>query len=167
VIWTWDVIAVPDRLEQSIGEPQNENVLDRFLSEVVIDAIELVLVEGIEEVMIELARWREISAERLLDDDPTPRTVFLAREARASELAGDRSECRRRGCQVEQAIAVGPTLGLDPLQGLPQPIVARRIVGIAAHIGRAPDQTLCDLLLDRPGGEPVQRFAQILAERVI
>jgi hypothetical protein len=61
-----DVVAVPDRLEQSVGEPQNENVLDRFLSEVVIDAIELVLIEDIEEVVIELARRREIRAERTI-----------------------------------------------------------------------------------------------------
>ena len=78
------MIAVPDRLEQSIGEPQNEDVLDRLLSEIVVDAIELVFVEDTEQVMIELARRREISAERLLDDDPTPRTAFLACEARAS-----------------------------------------------------------------------------------
>src|SRR5262249_19853455 len=96
-----DVVAVPDRLEQSIGEPQNENVLDRFLSEVVIDAIELVLVEDIEQVVIELARRREIRAERLLDDDPTPGAVFLARETRSSELA------------VDEGIALGSEPDLD------------------------------------------------------
>ncbi len=161
------MVAVPDRLEQSIGEPQNENVLDRFLSEVVIDAIELVLVEDIEEVVIELARRREIRAERLLDDDSTPGAVFLARETRSSKLAGDRPERRRRGRHVEQAIALGATLGLDPLQGLPQPIVARGIVDIAAHIGGATDDTLGELFFHRPGGELLQRFAQVLAERVI
>ena len=49
-----DVIAVPDRLEQSIGEPQNEDVLDRLLSEIVVDAIELVFVEDSEQIILSL-----------------------------------------------------------------------------------------------------------------
>ena len=32
------VAAVPDRLEQRVGEPQREDVLDRLLAQVVVDA---------------------------------------------------------------------------------------------------------------------------------
>ena len=40
-----DVVAVPDRLEDRVGEPQHEDVLDRFLAEIVVDAVDLLLVE--------------------------------------------------------------------------------------------------------------------------
>ena len=40
-----DVVAVPDRLEDRVGEPQHQQVLHRFLAEVVVDAIDLLLAE--------------------------------------------------------------------------------------------------------------------------
>ncbi len=41
-----DVVAVPDRLEQGVGEPQRHQVLDGLLAEVVIDPEDLRLVEA-------------------------------------------------------------------------------------------------------------------------
>ena len=41
-----DVAAVPDGLEDGVGEPQGQDVLDRLLAHVVVDAEDLVLVEG-------------------------------------------------------------------------------------------------------------------------
>ena len=41
-----DVVLVPDRLEQVVGEPEGQHVLDRLLAEVVVDAVELALLEG-------------------------------------------------------------------------------------------------------------------------
>ena len=40
-----DVVAVPDRLEHAVGEAQHQDVLDRFLAEIMIDPIDLVLVD--------------------------------------------------------------------------------------------------------------------------
>ena len=40
-----DVVAVPDRLEQPVGEAEREHVLDGLLAQVVVDAEDLVLVE--------------------------------------------------------------------------------------------------------------------------
>ena len=40
-----DVLAVPERLEEAVGEAEDEEVLDRLLAEVVIDAEDLRLVE--------------------------------------------------------------------------------------------------------------------------
>ena len=40
-----DVIAVPDGLEQPVGETEREDVLRRFLPQEVVDAVDLVLVE--------------------------------------------------------------------------------------------------------------------------
>ena len=40
-----DVVAVPDRLEQTVGEAEGEDVLRRLLAEEVVDAEDLALVE--------------------------------------------------------------------------------------------------------------------------
>ena len=40
-----DVVSVPDRLEDGIGKAKDEQVLDRFLAQVVVDSEDLRLVE--------------------------------------------------------------------------------------------------------------------------
>ena len=64
-----DVLAVPDRLEYAVGEPEREDVLHRLLAEVMVDAIDLFLGRR----PASLARApRRVPAERLLDDDARP-----------------------------------------------------------------------------------------------
>ncbi len=41
-----DVVAVPDGLEDAVGESQDQDVLHRLLPEVVVDSVDLVLLEG-------------------------------------------------------------------------------------------------------------------------
>ena len=48
-----DVVPVPNRLEQSVGEAQHEDILDRFLSEIMIDAVDLMLFEDSKQFVIE------------------------------------------------------------------------------------------------------------------
>ena len=45
-----DVVAVPDRLEEGVGEPQRHEVLDGLLAEVVVDAEDLRLLEDLEDL---------------------------------------------------------------------------------------------------------------------
>ena len=40
------MVAVPQRLEDRVGEAEDQEVLDRLLAQVVIDAVDLVLGEG-------------------------------------------------------------------------------------------------------------------------
>ena len=44
-----DVIAVPDRLEHAVGEPQGEDVLRRLLAQEVVDAVDRILIEHLVE----------------------------------------------------------------------------------------------------------------------
>ena len=54
-----DVVAVPDRLEQPVGEPQRQDVLRRLLAEEVIDPVDRLLVEHLVQRGVQLlARWR-------------------------------------------------------------------------------------------------------------
>ena len=64
-----DEVAVPDRLEQRVGEAQRHQVLDRLLAEVVVDAEDLRLVEVLEHRLVLRAGRGEVVADRLLDHD--------------------------------------------------------------------------------------------------
>ncbi len=75
-----DVVAVPDRLEQAVGEAQHHDVLDRLLAEEMVHAVDLVLVHDGEELAVERPRRFEIGAERLFDDEPAPRLAVLVDE---------------------------------------------------------------------------------------
>ena len=67
-----DELAVPDRLEDAVGEPEHQHVLDGLLAEVVVDAEDLLLVEEAADLLVQLAGRGEVVAERLLDDEPRP-----------------------------------------------------------------------------------------------
>ncbi len=64
-----DELPVPDRLEDRVREAEVEDVLDRHLPEEVVDAVQLRLVDEGVQLGVQLARGREVVAERLLDDD--------------------------------------------------------------------------------------------------
>ena len=61
-----DELAVPDRLEDPVREPQREQVLDRLLAEIVVDPEDLVFLEVLLQLRVQLARGRQVAAERLL-----------------------------------------------------------------------------------------------------
>src|SRR5204863_143452 len=60
-----DVVAVPEGLEDPVGEPQDEDVLHRLFAEVVIDPVDLVLVEHPGEQAVERLRALVVVPERL------------------------------------------------------------------------------------------------------
>src|SRR5207247_10052325 len=63
-----DVVAVPDRLEEGVGEAKHCEVLDGPLPEVMVDAEDVRLVERRVERGVERARRLEIPPEGLPDD---------------------------------------------------------------------------------------------------
>ena len=77
-----DVVAIPDRLEQAVGEAQHQDVLHRLLAEIMIDAENLILFEDAEQFLVERLRRGEIGAERLFDDDAPPGAVLFAAPGR-------------------------------------------------------------------------------------
>ena len=75
-----DVIAVPQRLENRVGEPQHHDVLHGLFAEIVVDPVDLALGEHGEDFAIERLRRFQIGAERLLDDDAPPASIVFARQ---------------------------------------------------------------------------------------
>ena len=67
-----DVLAVPDRLEERVGEAQVHDVLHRLLPEEVVDPEEPLLGEDRGEPVVQLARRAQVGAEGLLDDERAP-----------------------------------------------------------------------------------------------
>ena len=98
-----DEVAVPDRLEDGVREPQVEDVLDGHLPEEVVDPEDLGLVDQLVQLGVQLAGGREVVSERLLDDDARVLRQVLLREA-----GDDRREERRRDLEVEDAAASRP-----------------------------------------------------------
>ena len=74
-----DPVAIPDRLEQPIGEAERHDALDRVFSEKMVDPEDLVLVQRAQDAGIQRARRVQAMAERLLDHHaaPEPRLAVL------------------------------------------------------------------------------------------
>src|SRR6516162_11570086 len=73
------VAPVPERLENTVAEPEGQNVLHRLLAQVVVDPVDLVFREHGLQACAELAGARKIVAEGLLHDDPPPTAGRLRR----------------------------------------------------------------------------------------
>src|SRR6185503_3049784 len=100
-----DVAPVPERLEDPIAEPEDQQVPDGLLPEVVVDAVDLRLAEDPEDLAVEPLRRLEVAPERLLDDDPAPApVVLLVVETAPSDLRDDLRERRWLRGQVEDEV---------------------------------------------------------------
>src|SRR5262249_152260 len=66
---TLDVVAIPERFQERIGEAEEEQVVHRPLAQVMVDAEDRLLVEGAEQRAIERLRREEIMTERFFNDD--------------------------------------------------------------------------------------------------
>ena len=109
-----DVAPVPERLEDPVAEPEDEQVADGLLAEVVVDPVDLRLAEDLADLAVEPDRRVEVPPERLLDDDPAPAAaVDLVVEPDPPELADDLGEGRRLGRQVVEPVAAGAVLLVD------------------------------------------------------
>ena len=141
-----DVAPVPERLEDAVAEPEDQQVPDRLLAEVVVDPVDLRLAEDLEDLAVQPDGRVEVAAERLLDDDPAPAAaVVLVVEPDPAELADDLGEGRRLGGEVEQPVAARPVLVVDLVEPGGQPVV-RRGVGEVALVVDDPREEL------RPAG---------------
>ena len=78
-----DVVSVPDRLEEAVGEAEGEDVLGGLLAQEVVDPEDLVLIEDLVQPGIERHRGHIVGAEGLLHDDPRAASaiVFTAESA--------------------------------------------------------------------------------------
>src|SRR5712691_10593374 len=159
--------AVPQGLEDAVGEPEHEDVLDRLLAEVVIDPIHLLLTEGFREQAVQLAGALRVVAERLFDDDARP-AVLLARQPGGAEVADDRPVEARRRRAVEEPVARTAVPLLERGQRVVELLTARELRGVGGHVGQGGGEALPHRLGRRLDARELRhRFAHARAELVV
>src|SRR5699024_11666871 len=72
-LYVVDVVVVPDRFEHRVREPQREDVLNRFLAEVVVDAEHRIGGKHFRNDVVELPGGSEVVSERFFHHHPAPR----------------------------------------------------------------------------------------------
>ena len=139
------VIAVPERLVDLVGEAQDEEVLDRFLPEIVVDAVDLLLAEVPSQLPVEGAGAVDVVAERLLHDDARPAVAVLGEAGVAQVLDDVVVEAGRRGA-VEEPVGGSAATVLDVGQRRLQPRVEREVLGITGRVVERPGKALPHVL---------------------
>ena len=81
-----DIAAVPDRFKDSVRESKHQNVLNRLLSQIVIDAIDLMLLQAGAQTPIQSSGRIEAGTKGLLDDHAPPAAVLLLRQPGSAQL---------------------------------------------------------------------------------
>ena len=113
-----DVLAVPQRLEQAVGEAQRHDVLHRFLAEEMVHPVDLMLLQRLQDLGIErLGRW-QIMPERLLDHDPAPLAVLFRHHVRRPQARHDDAEEAIGDGEIEQVVACRAGRLVEPRQML-------------------------------------------------
>jgi hypothetical protein len=120
-----DEVAIPDGLEQAVGEAERQDVLRRLLAEEMIDAKDLALVEHFVELGVQLLRTRQIGAEWLLHDD-----ARILDQPRFAQHAHCREGSTRRHGEIVQA----PAFRTDGLFRARHGIRERRGTGLQWHV---------------------------------
>ncbi len=124
-----DEIAVPDRLENAVGQAERQDVLDRLFPQVMVDAIDLRLAEDRLDRVVQVARARQVDAERLFDHQ-ADETLLVAPLIQASitELGGDGLEELWRRGEIEHAVPLRAVRRVDLVEALTQGAIAFGLV---------------------------------------
>lgn len=117
-LYVVDVVRIPDRVEQLVGEPQRQDVLHRLFAQVVVDAEDRFLREDRVDRLVQLACAGQVVAERLLYHDSAPPVALRAGQAGLVQLLTHHREGFGRDRQVEGVVAAGAALGVELLQRL-------------------------------------------------
>ena len=162
-----DVAAVPDGFEDSVGESEHQNVLNRFLAQVVVDAIDLAFLQGLDELSIQGPGRLQIVAVGLFDDDPSPSAFRLPGQPRRLQLLDHGGKVLGSGRQIVEVVAPGAVLAVDAAQQLPEVPVGRSFFKIAAQIVDLAGQPAPEARIHRTGGMLCEAFGQLPAEVVM
>ena len=158
-----DELAVPDRLEDAVREPQRQHVLDGLLAEVVVDAEDLGLVELLGEQGVQLLGRLEVVAERLLDHEPVPAVL----RAPLADLLDERADHRRRDGEVVDAVSARPEV-LVHVRERPRDLGPARVVAeVHVEVAHRFGQGLPDVLAERIARVLLDRRLHVLAELVV
>ena len=132
-----DVVAIPQRLEDAVGEAQHQDVLNRFFAEEVIDTIDLILGQDLEDLCIESRGGGKVVAERLFDDDPSPSVLRLSHQPGAAELLDHGAEETVGDRHIKQCIGRAALARELLAQQFVEPAVGFRLREVPLHVVHA------------------------------
>ena len=150
-----DEVAVPDGLEQAVGEAEGQDVLRRLLAQEMVDAEDLFLVEDLMQLMVELHRAGQVGAEGLFHD-----------EARALHQAGLAQQPHRgqRGARRHAQVVQASAFDAQALLGTRDRRAQRRCTRGQRHIVQMAGEALPVRIGQLAVEELVQRAARDAAE---
>ena len=131
-----DPVAVPQRLEDGVGEPQEHDVHGGFLAEEVVDAEDLPLGQMLSQLVVEGASRGQVVAEGLLDHDPG-----AVGQVGAGQAVDHLAEQRRRDLQVEHR-------GVLALDRLAKAFIGFRVVVVSRHHRQSFGKAVEDRVVD-------------------
>src|SRR6476661_5357029 len=118
-LYVVNVTPVPDRFKNAVAEAENQNILDRFLAKVMVDAENLLFSQHFADLAVQGFGRRQIIAEWLFKHHTPPVSIFLARQFRSAKMINDVAKESRTGGEIKKVIALGVALLIDLSQGLP------------------------------------------------
>lgn len=130
-----DVIAVPERLEDAVGETQNQDILYSLLAQIMVDPVDVLFREYFAQFLAEPFGRFEIGPERFFDDDPAPSlagTGFV--QALFLQADGNALIHHRRSGQVVDDPVVEPVLLLQLFDPLLELAVLRFVRGVETQV---------------------------------
>ena len=110
-----DMVVIPDRFEDRVGEAHHHDVLGRLLAEIMIDTVGVALGEDLADKPVEKLGRLEILSERLLDNDSRPTAGSGGVQSALTEVIQDDGELIGRHGKVVKAIAPGAAFAVGLL----------------------------------------------------
>ena len=164
-----DVLLVPERLEDAVGEPDDQEVLDGFLAEIMVDAICLIFLECMGDRRDHPPGAVEVMTDGLLDDHPREggRLARRGDEAGGLELLHAAGDEPRRDREVEDAAAGDAELLVDLLQLGLERGVGLGLVERALDVEQGPGEVVPVVLFQRLPGEPLDAGPGSVADPLI
>ena len=148
-----DVVAVPQRFEHRVREPQEQHLDQAHLAQEVIDPVELRLVDVLMDLLVQGLGRLEVVSERLFDHDPR-----VLGKPGIGEALDHAPEQKGRDLEVEHGLGDLADRGRHLLEG-------RRVREVPRDVGEAGGEAIEDGLVDRRAAA-LDRFAGALLEVV-
>src|SRR5439155_1280732 len=144
----------------------HQQVLDRLLAEVVIDAKDLPFVARLQHQPVEGTRAGQVAPERLLDHHSRePRVERPGDQARGLQLLEQRGKRAGRRGEVVEPVAARGAHAIQLFELRPQARKRVRVVERSRHVAHAGPEVLPDLRIDRlRAREPAHRLAHFGGE---
>ena len=135
-----------------------KRILNGFLAQVMVDAVDLVFVEMLVQGTVELLRGFQVGTERLFHND----AVQAARlgEAELIQEIDDRVEILRDNGKIEHDVGAGTFPGL--VQLLLQALIELGLAQVSRHVGETLRKARGDLLVHLVAEFVVQHLIQML-----